>query len=379
VRVLDDGRTESGTPYLVMDLLEGETLTSRIAKRGPLPLEEAVRIMDAVLDVLGAAHQLGIVHRDVKPDNVFVTRQGDVKLLDFGIARGPVVGDHGAHEPRADAADTGLIVGSLEFMAPEQAAADTDRIGAASDLWAAGATLFVALTSRMLRRGSTPQELLASARQPTPPVRTLAPELPPAVAEVLDRALALDPSERFRSADAMRVALMAAAIARSGIDRVQHADPPPAQPLQPSLGSSVVHDAPPRLGSTGGRRAYVLAAAGAALLLALVAYAVLSPATPSSTATRVPSLLPPVPSVEARTEPVAIPMPTLSIATPRPPTRPIEGPTPAAPAAAPLAAPVAPPVAGRSATDVRPAGQAPAGTSSVRSSRPVVDPMSGRF
>lgn len=203
VRVLDDGVTEDGSPYLVMDLLEGETLARRIARGGPLSMLEAARVLDAVLDVLEAAHARGVVHRDVKPDNVFLTREGGVKLLDFGIARASAV--RGTSSRKRTIA--GLVLGTLEFMAPEQANGRTDLIDARCDLWSAGATLFVALTERTIRSGETAAEQLAAALRRTPPMMTLAPELPAPMRSFLDRALAYDLAARFPSATEMRSAL----------------------------------------------------------------------------------------------------------------------------------------------------------------------------
>ena len=204
VRTLDEGVTDDGVPFLLMDLLEGESLDRRIARQGRLQIGEAARVVGDVLDALGAAHAHGLVHRDIKPENVFLTNAGEVKLLDFGIARERARGGKGETM-------VGLVLGTPAFMPPEQARGRWDQVDARSDVWAVGATLFVALTGRLLRDGETPHEELLAAMQTVRPVRSLAREIPTGLAAVLDRALAYEPSQRFASAREMQAALRLAA------------------------------------------------------------------------------------------------------------------------------------------------------------------------
>ncbi len=129
VRVDDDDVAEDGAAFLVMELLEGETLQARHQRRGQrLPPAEAVGIIDPLLDVLVAAHAKGIVHRDLKPENVFLTQDGQVKVLDFGIARLRELRDTNA------ATRTGSLLGTPAFMAPEQARGRWDDVDERTDL-----------------------------------------------------------------------------------------------------------------------------------------------------------------------------------------------------------------------------------------------------
>ena len=212
VSVLDDDVAADGTVYLVMELLEGTSLEKIGQKVGrgeaaPLTMAEVVRIVDDLLDVLSKAHAIGIVHRDIKPANLFVTTTGQVKVLDFGIA--------GLAEAKADGSSltqTGFMMGTPAFMPPEQARGRWAEVDARSDVFAAGATMLALFTGRRPRRAETAnEELLAAMTAPLAPAASLVPSLPPAIAFVIDRAVAWNRDERWPTAQAMQQALRAAA------------------------------------------------------------------------------------------------------------------------------------------------------------------------
>ena len=136
VKAIDDDMTEDGCAFVVLELLEGETLEERRTRLGgKVPLTEVLGIGDAMLDVLAAAHGNEVLHRDVKPDNVFLTKKGEVKLLDFGYAR--------FNDGRAssDMTSVGMVLGTPAFMPPEQALGKREEVDARSDIWGVGATL----------------------------------------------------------------------------------------------------------------------------------------------------------------------------------------------------------------------------------------------
>src|SRR5882762_1879820 len=201
VSVIDDDVSEDGSAFLVMDLLEGETLETRLHRRGKLWPGEVLAIIDALLDVLAAAHDKGIVHRDIKPDNVFVTREGKVKLLDFGIARMVEPG-----RPRTT--QSGATMGTPAFMPPEQARGRWDQLDGRTDLWSVGATMFIALTGQQVRQADTPnEELLLAMTQRPPSIGDVGATLPIALIELVDRALAFEQEDRWADAHAMQEAV----------------------------------------------------------------------------------------------------------------------------------------------------------------------------
>lgn len=207
VNVHGDGMSD-GSVYLVLDLLDGESLEERRLHMGRLPLDAVLTIAEELLSALRAVHAAGVVHRDLKPQNVFVTSHGELKLLDFGTARvfDPVPG-----VKRAPKSIDGLVVGSPSFMSPEAARGERSKIDARSDLWSLGATVFTLLTGEYVHIARDPhRRLLAAATKPARSLAEAAPWVDPAVAAVIDRALAFDPAARWPDAVAMRHALRAA-------------------------------------------------------------------------------------------------------------------------------------------------------------------------
>ncbi|HEY8073458.1 MAG TPA: serine/threonine-protein kinase, partial [Labilithrix sp.] len=205
VRVDDDDVTDDGCVFLVMELLEGETLEARRLHNanGALPIGEVMEIGEQALDALAAAHEKGIIHRDVKPENVFVTKAGRVKLLDFGLAR--------MKDLQGESTKTGVTIGTPEFMPPEQAMAKRGNVDARSDVWGMGATLFTALSGKYVHDASNlHQQLMAAATQRARSVRSVATHVPLAVGQVIDRALELDMNDRWPTAREMQRALRAA-------------------------------------------------------------------------------------------------------------------------------------------------------------------------
>ena len=212
VAVLDDDVAEDGAAFLVMELLDGITL-DEVRRRRHRPSTCAVlAIGSQLLDVLASAEQKAVLHRDIKPANIFITREGVVKLLDFGIAR---VRD--AAGAASSQTQTGALLGTPAFMSPEQARGKLDEIDARSDIWAAAATMFNLVTGRTVHIGETTQMLLVkSATVPAPPLLSLAPATFAPVAALVDRGLAFSKDDRFPSAAAMKSAIDEAHRALSG-------------------------------------------------------------------------------------------------------------------------------------------------------------------
>ncbi len=186
----------SGFVFFAMAHVEGETLGKSISDRGPLSNSDARRLLREVSWALGHAHLHGVVHRDVKPDNILIERDsGRAMVADFGIAAmaGPTDSGHGE------------IIGTAEFMSPEQAKGDAD---AQSDLYSLGCVGFYALSGRVPFTGSTPAAILAQhVGQPAPPLLSVAPQVQAGLAAVVDRCLRKEPERRFSSASALAEAL----------------------------------------------------------------------------------------------------------------------------------------------------------------------------
>lgn len=203
VRAIDDDLTEDGCVFIVMELLEGENLEERRERMGGrIPVGEVLHIADAVLGVLAAAHGQEVLHRDLKPENVFITRKNEIKLLDFGVAR------FNDGRSSSDVTGVGMVLGTPAFMPPEQALGRREDVDARSDIWSVGATLFTVLTGEAVHAGGDAKtKLIATARTPARPLQDVLPDVPRAVAQVIDRALAFDKAQRWADANAMREAL----------------------------------------------------------------------------------------------------------------------------------------------------------------------------
>lgn len=195
VRALDAGES-GGFPYIVMEHVEGVTLRERLQKSGPFAEAEALRIVRGLADALERARRMGVVHRDVKPGNVLLTRQGEPKLMDLGLAKGPVDLELTQH---------GATVGTPQYISPEQAQ-DPRKADTRSDIYSLGATLYALVTGRPPFDGTTLAEILAKVlyENPTPP-RVLAPGLSAATGYLIERMMVKDPSLRYHTpADVVR-------------------------------------------------------------------------------------------------------------------------------------------------------------------------------
>ncbi len=204
---------DNGTRFLVMQLVDGETLAERI-DRGAVPLPEALRIARGIAEALEAAHAKGIIHRDLKPANVKVDGKGQVRVLDFGLAKAleGEPGDDDSHpaltrSPTLTAQMTGVgaLLGTAAYMSPEQARGEAaDR---RADLWALGVVLWEMLTGSRLFPGKTVTDTLAGVLRDQPPWESLPPEVPASVRRLLRRCLERDPQTRLADAATARLEL----------------------------------------------------------------------------------------------------------------------------------------------------------------------------
>ena len=195
--------------FFVMSYVEGETLGERLRTRGPLPPAEATRLLREVAWALAYAHGRGIVHRDVKPDNILLeAATGRALVTDFGIA-------HGGGDPVA-ATDPGKVIGTAHFMSPEQAA--TEPVDGRSDIYSLGVVGYLAVSGRLpFESSNLPALLVKQATEAPPSVMRAAPGLPPALGAAIDRCLARDPEERFADGEALAAALVPAVDTRPAL------------------------------------------------------------------------------------------------------------------------------------------------------------------
>jgi serine/threonine-protein kinase len=217
VHVYDYGLSPEGLPYIVMEFLEGESLSDAIVARGPLPPAEVARIIGQAARALSKAHASGIVHRDLKPDNIVLARTDElfeglpyvVKLVDFGIAKMFEDPDTTGAPPRALGGPTreGTVIGTPNFMAPEQLAIG-GAPGPLTDLWSLGACTFAAMTGRLPFEGDVLGDIvLKVCAQPIPAPSGINPSVPPGFDAWFARACSRDPPRRFQSPDELAEAL----------------------------------------------------------------------------------------------------------------------------------------------------------------------------
>jgi serine/threonine-protein kinase len=204
VAVVESGETEAGAPYLVMELLEGEDLATLLEREGKLAPSRALAIFAQVASAVGTAHALGVVHRDLKPPNLFVTRGESgierVKVLDFGVSK--VQGGQSVMT-RSNAS-----LGTPGYMSPEQVEGRSATVDARADIFAIGAILYQMLAGRPpFVDLSIPALLHKVVHSDPPPLRALCPGISPVLAEAIERALRKDPAGRFASVEEMAAAL----------------------------------------------------------------------------------------------------------------------------------------------------------------------------
>ncbi len=196
VDVVDLGKTEDGVPFLVQELLDGDDLAHHLAKKGgTLSLDEVEGLVLPIIDAVAEAHARGVVHRDIKPDNVFVSRVGTKtvpKLLDFGISK--------VHTTDIRATDVGVMMGTPAYMPPEQVRGARDA-DARSDIWALGVMLFEVLSGRLpFAQTEAPALFVAIVTDDAPTLASVAPSVPASLSRVVERCLRKKPDDRYPTA-----------------------------------------------------------------------------------------------------------------------------------------------------------------------------------
>jgi serine/threonine-protein kinase len=204
-RVSDVGQLDNGSPYMVMEYLEGADLSVWLRQRGPMPVETAVDFVLQACEAIAEAHALGIVHRDLKPANLFCVTRADghlsIKVLDFGISK--VTAPGAAHEMTR----TSAIVGSPSYMSPEQMQSPKN-VDARTDIWSLGVILFELVTGRVPFKADAVTELAVKiVVEPAPPLRSLRADVPVELEQAIARCLAKDRAHRFQSVGELAVAL----------------------------------------------------------------------------------------------------------------------------------------------------------------------------
>jgi serine/threonine-protein kinase len=200
VSVYDTGEDQVGdelVPFIVMECVEGRTVRELLGEGNPIPLEQALRITEGILEALEYSHRHGIIHRDIKPANVIITNSGAVKVMDFGIARA-------MHSAATTMTQTGMVMGTPQYLSPEQALGRT--VDARSDLYSSGCMLYELLALRPPFNGDTPLSVVYQHVQDDPrPPSMMDPRVPPHLDAIALKSLAKNPEDRYQTADEMRM------------------------------------------------------------------------------------------------------------------------------------------------------------------------------
>jgi eukaryotic-like serine/threonine-protein kinase len=315
VRVLDVDRTEDGVPYLVMELLCGRDLAAEVEARGEIGIDTAVAWMLAICDAMRAAHEAGIVHRDLKLSNVFLTTDGVVKVLDFGVAA--------LRDADPERSTTANVAGTPRYMAPEQLLGEAPH--PASDVWAIGVMLYRALSGRFPYDAPTMAGQMLAIMDGCAALDEVAPRVPVELARVVSRALGRTLEERFGSAGELAEAL--APFATKSVE--ERAEEGAAGPRpHASVPREPASPAARRLGAVG-----VVALVGIAVFALLLVQRAAPPTPTRSTTAPTMASAPPSPLLEApptfTVSPASSPDPSI-IVSPTPPPSVAPGP-PASP------------------------------------------------
>jgi serine/threonine-protein kinase len=223
VRVSDVGQLDNGSPYMVMEYLEGGDLAAWLKQRGPLPVEQAVEFVLQACVAVAEAHVLGIVHRDLKPANLFCVRRSDgqlcIKVLDFGISK---VTNPSGTGPSAAMTSTSALMGTPLYMSPEQMRSSKD-VDARTDIWALGAILHELLAGRPAFLAESVTELaIKVASEPAPPVRSFRPDVPAELEAIVLQCLEKRREDRYRDVGELSIALLpfAPKRAKAAVERI---------------------------------------------------------------------------------------------------------------------------------------------------------------
>jgi hypothetical protein len=239
VQVLDDDMTDAGEPFLIMELLEGETVRDAWKNCGrTMPAGRVLQICERVIDCLASCHAIKVIHRDLKPANIFILEDGEIRVLDFGVAQ--------MRDATSERTATGTALGTPAYMSPEQAMGLVDQLDGRADLFSVGAMMHALITGHRINNGRTEQEaLVMAATRPVPSVARLASQLPIELIKVIDKSLSWDRRNRYQDARDMQRALIEL-MPGQGVSPLTGRPPPrPHEVVAPPLPEIAARPAPP--------------------------------------------------------------------------------------------------------------------------------------